>query len=73
MRVGSEPATAFLADVVDLDTNGYVQTNAQLETSSKFVLACGDARSGARPRIAAAVGEGTIAAARAGELLASIG
>jgi thioredoxin reductase (NADPH) len=72
VRVGSEPATGFLADVVDLDTDGYVLTNAHFETSSKFVLACGNARAGARPRIASAVGEGATAAARVGELLASL-
>jgi thioredoxin reductase len=71
IRVGTEPSTDGLEDVVDLDSAHHVITYAQLETSAPNVLACGDVRSGARQTIAAAVDDGARAAARAHELLSS--
>jgi thioredoxin reductase (NADPH) len=71
VRVGSEPNTDGVADVLDLDAGGRIVVNGALETSAPFVLAAGDVRSGARPRIAAAVGDGAAAALRAEELLSS--
>jgi thioredoxin reductase (NADPH) len=71
VRVGIQPATQFLDNSVERDAGGYVLTNSQLETSARFVLACGDARAGSTACIAAAVGEGAVAAARVRELLAS--
>jgi thioredoxin reductase (NADPH) len=70
IRVGSEPNTRFLEDVLDLDPDGRVVTGATLETSAPGVLAAGDVRGGSRPRVAAAVEDGTAAAMRAEELLA---
>jgi thioredoxin reductase (NADPH) len=72
VRVGSEPNTDAVADVVELDPGGRVVVNGALETSAAFVLAAGDVRAGSRPRIAAAVGDGAAAALRAEELLASL-
>src|SRR5712691_7833526 len=69
IRVGTEPSTDGLEDVVELDSTRHVITNAQLETSTLYVLACGDVRSGAQQRIAVAVDEGARAAARAHQLL----
>jgi thioredoxin reductase (NADPH) len=69
IRIGTEPSTDGLDDVVELDAAHHVITNARLETSAPYVLACGDVRSGARQTIAIAVGEGVAAAARAQELL----
>jgi thioredoxin reductase len=72
VRVGLDPSSDGLEDVVDLDEARRVVTNALLETSAPYVLACGDVRSGARTSVAAAVGEGAAAAARAIELLLSL-
>jgi thioredoxin reductase (NADPH) len=72
VRVGMEPSTAELSDIVDLDEKGYIVTNAQLETSARYVLACGDIRSGAVRSVATSVADGAAAAARALELLAEI-
>jgi thioredoxin reductase (NADPH) len=69
IRIGTEPSTDGLQDVVELDSAHHVITNAQLETSAAYVLACGDVRSGARQTIASAVAQGALAAARARELL----
>jgi thioredoxin reductase (NADPH) len=71
IRVGSEPSSDGLADVVELDAMRHVITNAQLETSAAYILACGDVRGGAQQTIAAAVREGARAAARARELLSA--
>jgi thioredoxin reductase (NADPH) len=65
VRVGAEPSTQGLEDVIDLDKQGYIVTDAQLETCAPNVLASGDIRSGARWSVAAAVGEGASAAGRA--------
>jgi len=70
IRIGTEPSTDGLEDVVKLDSTHHVITNAQLETSAPNILACGDIRSGARQSIADAVDDGARAAARARELLA---
>ncbi len=71
VRTGFTPNTDYLEDVVDLDPSGRVSVNAQLETSAPLVLACGDVRQGAREKVAAAVGDGAQAAARAIYLLSS--
>jgi thioredoxin reductase (NADPH) len=71
LRVGSEPNTELLDDVVDLDATGYVLTNDALETSAPHLLAAGDVRSGSPARYAAAVRDGLAAARRAEELLAA--
>jgi len=72
VRVGSEPNTEAVADLLDLDAGGRVVVNGALETSAPFVLAAGDVRAGSRPRIAAAAGDGAAAAMRAEELLTSL-
>ena len=72
VRTGFTPNTDYLDDIVDLDSSQRVSVNAQLETSAPLVLACGDIRSLARQRVAAAVSDGAAAAARAIELLAGI-
>jgi thioredoxin reductase (NADPH) len=71
VRVGSEPNTGFLAGAVDLDAGGRVVTGAGLETTAPGVLAIGDVRSGARPRIAAALADAAAAVRRVEELLAA--
>lgn len=68
--VGLIPNTQFLRDTsVELDDNGFVVTNDQLETSVKGVFAAGDVRSGATMQIATATGEGATAALRIREFL----
>ena len=71
VRVGSEPNTTFLVDVVELDDRGWVLSRGA-DTSAPGVLAAGDVRSGSRARIAAAVQDGTAAARRALEILESL-
>jgi thioredoxin reductase (NADPH) len=61
--VGLLPNTGFLKEsAIELDEQGLIKTNAQLETSMPGVFASGDVRSGATLQIASAVGEGASAA-----------
>src|SRR4051812_48176577 len=59
--IGLEPCTDWLADYVELDEKGFVVTGSPLRTSRSGVLAAGDVRSGSIKRVAAAVGEGSMA------------
>ncbi|MBS9335083.1 FAD-dependent oxidoreductase [Fructobacillus sp. M1-13] len=43
VAAGVKPNTAYLKDTVDLDSRGFIQTNAYLQTSAKNVYAIGDA------------------------------
>jgi thioredoxin reductase (NADPH) len=75
--VGADAETAWLPPEVALDPRGYVLTGADaprdgwqlerdpylLETSMPGIFACGDVRSGPVKRVAAAVGEGSMAIA----------
>ncbi len=65
LYVGNIPNTEMLRGVVDLDPNGFILTDASLETNTKGVFAAGDARSGAVWQVAAAVGDGVRAAINA--------
>jgi thioredoxin reductase (NADPH) len=72
--IGAEPHVDWLADQLALDDRGFVLTGEQardpareirrpqfLETSQPGVFAAGDVRSGSVKRVAAAVGEGSMA------------
>ncbi len=61
--IGMEPNAGFLAGVLDLDPQGFVEADpATLQTSVPGVFAAGDVRAGSARQITAAVGEGTVAA-----------
>jgi thioredoxin reductase (NADPH) len=60
--VGLLPNSDFLKGVVELDDSGCVITNEQMETSVPGIFVAGDVRSKQVRQIAAAVGEGTLAA-----------
>lgn len=65
--IGAEPRAGFAAGACQLDSRGFVEALAgTLESpTAPGVFVAGDLRSGSRKRVAAAVGEGAIAAARA--------
>jgi len=72
--IGADAETAWLPPEIALDARGYVLTGPNveweldrdpylLETSVPGIFACGDVRSGPVKRVAAAVGEGSMAIA----------
>ena len=69
MYIGQLPNTTWLKDVVDLDEQGYIVTDALLQTSLPGVFACGDAHANPLKQIAMAVGEGALAAVQADRYL----
>lgn len=67
--VGLVPNSQFVKDTLELDSIGFIKTNANLETSMSGVFAAGDIRSGATMQIASAAGEGATAALKIREYL----
>jgi thioredoxin reductase (NADPH) len=86
--IGADAETAWLPEEIALDGRGYVLTGADvtavggwdldrdpylLETSVPGIFACGDVRSGPVKRVAAAVGEGSMAIAFVHQFLREVG
>ncbi|HEX8763236.1 MAG TPA: FAD-dependent oxidoreductase [Candidatus Saccharimonadales bacterium] len=68
--VGLSPNTEFLqGSSIELDEIGMIKSNDRLETTMPGVFVAGDVRSGATMQIAAATGEGAIAALHIREYL----
>jgi len=59
---GLEPNTEFLQGVLDLDKEGFIKTDGNLQTSIKGVFACGDVRKNLLKQVIVACGEGAEAA-----------
>ncbi|MDX6649986.1 MAG: thioredoxin reductase [Solirubrobacteraceae bacterium] len=62
--IGASPHTGWLGDLIDLDAEGFVETEGNpllLETNQPGVFAAGDVRHGSIKRVASAVGEGAMA------------
>lgn len=66
--IGAKPKTSWLKDVLRLDSNGFILTglNASIATTGNFeaapgVFAAGDVRANSVKRVAAAIGEGSMA------------
>ena len=62
VAIGVTPKAHFLADILDLDPDGYILTDAECRTSMPGVFAAGDVRKKILKQIATAVGDGAIAA-----------
>jgi thioredoxin reductase (NADPH) len=60
--VGLDPNTGFLKGLVDLDEQGFVETDPMLMTTLPGVFAAGDVRRGSTKQLASAVGEGAAVA-----------
>lgn len=63
--VGLSPQTAFLKGVVELDADGYVATDGNMETTVAGVFACGDCRRKWLRQVVGACWEGALAASSA--------
>ncbi|MEJ2202207.1 MAG: thioredoxin-disulfide reductase [Desulfuromonadaceae bacterium] len=69
IAIGVIPKAHFLADILDLDTNGYILTDDECRTSMPGVFAAGDVRKKILKQIATAVGDGAVAAIMAEKYL----
>ena len=65
MYIGQLPNTTWLKGIVDLDDQGFIVTDALMQTSLPGVFACGDAHANPLKQIAMAIGEGALAAVQA--------
>jgi thioredoxin reductase (NADPH) len=70
--VGWLPLTGFLKGIADLDSAGYVLTDANMATSAKGIFAAGDVRQKLLRQVATAVGDGAIAAFSAEKYIESL-
>jgi thioredoxin reductase (NADPH) len=55
---GLKPNTAFLKGLVNLDKNGFIETDEHLMTSQKGIFAAGDVRKKELRQVATAIGDG---------------
>jgi thioredoxin reductase (NADPH) len=62
VAVGFRPNTGYLKDVLTLADDGTITTNEKMETAVPGIFAAGDVRSGSIRQVAAAVGDGSVAA-----------
>ena len=62
VKIARLPNTHLFADQVELDGSGAIVVDRELRTSRSGVFAAGDVVAGAYPRVAAALGHGSLAA-----------
>lgn len=60
--IGLSPNSAVVSGLVDLDAQGFIVTDAALQTSVPGIFAAGDVRAGATKQAASAAGEGAAVA-----------
>jgi thioredoxin reductase (NADPH) len=73
VAIGVTPKAHFLADILKLNPEGYILTDAECRTSMPGVFAAGDVRKKILKQIATAVGDGAIAAIVAEKYLDDLG
>jgi thioredoxin reductase (NADPH) len=69
VHIGLDPNTEYLNGIVPLDGQGQIIVNGKMESEVPCIFAAGDVRSGSPRQVAAAVGDGAIAAISAERLL----
>ncbi len=69
VAIGVTPKAHFLAEVLTLDADGHILTDAECRTSMPGVFAAGDVRKKILKQIATAVGDGAVAAIMAEKYL----
>ena len=69
VAIGVTPKAHFLTEVLELDQDGYILTDAECRTSMPGVFAAGDVRKKILKQIATAVGDGAVAAIMAEKYL----
>lgn len=59
LRIGVEPNTELFQGQIELNSNGYIKTNANCETNIENIFAIGDVSNEVSPTISTAVGTGS--------------
>ncbi|BAT72050.1 thioredoxin reductase (NADPH) [Thermosulfidibacter takaii ABI70S6] len=67
--IGIKPNTAFVGDVLELDANGFIITNENLETNVPGVFAAGDVRRKNLRQVVTACADGAIAVYQAQQFI----
>jgi len=67
VHIGTLPNTGFLKGVVEMDKEGFIITDENMETSVKGIYACGDVRKKLLRQVVTACGEGATAGFAAGQ------
>ena len=67
VHIGTVPNTGFLKGVVEMDEEGFIITDENMETSVKGIYACGDVRKKLLRQVVTACGEGATAGVVAGQ------
>jgi len=67
VSIGTVPNTGFLKGVVEMDKEGFIITDENMETSVKGIYACGDVRKKLLRQVVTACGEGATAGFAAGQ------
>ena len=68
---GIIPSSGIVKDLVELDRQGFIITDAKMETSLPGIFACGDIRTTPFRQVVTAAGDGAIAAHGADEYISS--
>lgn len=71
IAVGTQPDTAWLSGVVELDPSGYVVTTGEGQTTTPGIFAAGDTRTTPLRQVVTAVSDGALAAEAAAKYIAS--
>ncbi len=69
--VGATPNTKFVEDLIELDENGYIITNQNMETNVEGIYAAGDIRVSPLRQVVTAAADGAIAASSAQKYIES--
>ena len=67
VHIGNIPNTAFLKGIVEMDEEGFIVTNENMESSVSGIYACGDVRKKLLRQVVTACGEGATAGVAAGQ------
>jgi thioredoxin reductase (NADPH) len=60
--IGLSPNTEYFKDIARLDTQGFIMTGIDFQTSTEGIFAAGDVRAGSTKQLVSAAGEGAAAA-----------
>ena len=69
VSIGSQPATGYLKNIVNLDASGAIIIDNNLQTNVPGIFAAGDIRSGSIRQVIGAAGDGAMAAVSANKYI----